>query len=40
VLDAGMRGEAALATETEAMKADVKALCEKFPMPGAVSAGV
>ena len=40
VLDAGMRGEETLAAETAAVKAEVRAMCEKFPMPGVVSAGV
>lgn len=40
VLDAGLRGEAALAAETAAVNAEVRAMCERFPMPGAVSAGV
>lgn len=40
VLDAGMRGEDARLKETEAVRAEVKALCEKFPMPGAQPAAV
>lgn len=40
VLGAGLAGEAKLASETEAVRGEVRALCEKFPMPGAVTAGV
>ena len=40
VLDAGLKGDDARLKETEAVRADVKALCEKFPMPGAQPAGV
>ncbi len=35
VLSAGLKGEDALAAETEAVRAEVRALCEQFPMPGA-----
>ena len=40
VLDAGLKGEAAREAETQAVRAEVKALCESFPMPGATPAGV
>ncbi len=39
VLSAGLAGEDKLAAETEAVRAEVRALCEKFPMPGAIPAG-
>ena len=40
VLDAGLKGDDARAAETREVRAEVKALCEKFPMPGAQPAGV
>ena len=40
VLDAGLKGDDARQKETEAVTADVKALCAKFPMPGAQPAAV
>jgi hypothetical protein len=34
VLSAGVRGVDELARETEAVRAEVAALCAKFPLPG------
>jgi glycine hydroxymethyltransferase len=36
VLSAGLEGEAQREQETAAVRAEVRSLCEKFPMPGAV----
>ncbi len=35
VLDAGLRGESALAAETAAVRSEIRALCVRFPLPHA-----
>jgi len=40
VLSAGLAGEGALAAETARVRAEVRELCAKFPMPGATAAAV